>query len=115
VVKSADLDWLLVLNAEKLLDLDTVVKGARTFLRSKKYQAFWAVKSGEALWILGNAYMHQGKWKDAGNTFEQLRTRHPKHPKVENGRVASLKRYVQGKHKAKAKPDSLPIEWGKGL
>jgi len=115
VVKEVDLDWLLLQNAEKLLDLDTVVKGARSFLRSKKLQSFWAVKNGDVLWMLATAYQNQGKWKDAASTFEQLRTRHPKHPKVENGRVESLKRYVQGKHKSKAKPDPLPIEWGKGL
>ena len=114
-VVGSHLDWLLVVNAEKLMDFSAAAKGADAFRRNRKLKEFWAVKSGEVLWVLANAYMNLGKWKESSGYLHKLKERHPKHQQVESGRCEQRIRYVVGRDKSKAKIDVLPIEWGKGL
>lgn len=114
-VQNGDLEWMLVLNSERLMDYAGVVRDASNFVRNKKYKDFWAVVNGDVLWTLGDAYLNLGKWRDCATTFEQLKLKYPKHQRVENGRVEAMIRYAQSKDKGKAKPDPLPAEWGRGL
>lgn len=114
-VEKNEVDWLLVRNSEKLMDFAAVAKGADAFRRNRKYQDFWAVRSGEALWMLAEAYRHMGKWKEAAAYYNTLKVKHPKHPQAESGMLDRLLTHVKSREKSKAKPDPLPVDWGRGL
>ena len=114
-VTSGDADWALVLNAQKLSDFGGMLRGAASFLRDKKLQGHFAARSGDPYWIQGNAYFNLGKWKDAVKVYEMLKTKHPKHPRVESGAVDGAIRFAKTKDRTKAKPDPLNLDWGAGI
>ncbi len=114
-VQNGELEWLLILNSEKLMDYAGVLRDIANFVKNKKNKDFWAVNNGDSTWLSGDAHMNLGRWKDAIACFEQLKLKYPKHQKVETGRAEALVRYAQTKDKAKSKPDPLPADWGRGL